>query len=784
MDRMPLNGWVWTGEPNAGMNTEVEFLYFRKKLEFAALPQKFTADVSADSRYKLYVNGQMVEVGPEKGDAKVWFYETVDLLPYLTTGENVIAAVVLRYPLHSSMGNHSIWRTENPGLYFKGSLVQANGTETEVVAGPDWVYKRADHVKIVSEGRGFFAPLQFYENSAGAAWSIGWQQPGYDDSDWSPAVPYAGITPHRAVSPGNLLPRPIPSLFQRPQQLKGIMKIRESAHTEAQWNDLFAGQGEITIPANTKEIVEINAGEETTGYMQWKFKQGAGAKLHVVYAEAYVHLVENTSGHGPAMRELKRDRLDCENGVLNGYADDYAVAGYGVDGQEEYYEPFWFRAFRFIRLEIETGDAPLTISQMDYRETGYPLEVKSWVKTSDESLEGVWDISERSLRRCMHESYEDCPYYEQLQYIMDSRSQMLYTYRVSADDRLARKCMDDFKRSARYDGLLNCSYPSFNPNVIPGFSIYYIMMVYDHMMYFGDPELVRYHMPTIDGILEYFRRNLNEQGLVSIGSGGLLYNARYWSFIDWVGEWRIGVPNSRVVGAMTMESFLYVYGLQHAAKLAEYMGRTSVAEEYLARAAEVQKAINTYCRGEKGLYQDGPGFEEYSQHCQVFAVLTDTVSMEEGYGLLKEVTDSFYCTPEELESGAVKRYPRCSVSMSYYLFRALEKVGLYERTERLWDIWREMVADNLTTCVESKENGEDGRSDCHAWGSLILFELPAVVLGVRPTAPGFSQWEVKPVAGYLDHAEGDVITPVGKIHVSWKKDENGEIVVEHGEMEA
>ena len=136
------------------------------------------------------------------------------------------------------------------------------------------------------------------------------------------------------------------------------------------------------------------------------------------------------------------------------------------------------------------------------------------VTTSDNTLADIWDISERTLRRCMHESYEDCPFYEQLQYIMDARQQILYTYAVSADDRLARKCLDDLKRSQRYDGLLNCCYPNCNPNVIPGFSIYYILMVYDHMMYFGDKKMIEEHMPAIHQILNFFDRNLTPQGYV------------------------------------------------------------------------------------------------------------------------------------------------------------------------------------------------------------------------------------------------------------------------------
>lgn len=233
--------------------------------------------------------------------------------------------------------------------------------------------------------------------------------------------------------------------------------------------------------------------------------------------------------------------------------------------------------------------------------------------------------------------------------------------------------------------------------------------------------------------------------------------SRFWSFIDWTVQWRetLGVPTATQTGPITMESFLYVMGLKHAAKLAAYIGREGIEKEYLERAAKVQQAINQFCKGAHGLYQDGPGVEEYSQHCQVFAILTDTVGKKEGVALLKRVMDD-------------ESYAQCSVAMAFYLFRAVEKVGLYERTKDLWDLWRNMLTYNLTTCVE---DGVSGRSDCHAWGSLILYELPAVVLGVKPLEPGFEKMAISPVAGYYTFAEGEVITPKGMVKVSWRKDE-------------
>lgn len=119
----------------------------------------------------------------------------------------------------------------------------------------------------------------------------------------------------------------------------------------------------------------------------------------------------------------------------------------------------------------------------------------------------------------MHEIYFDCPFYEQLQYEMDTQSEALYTYSVSADDQLMRQVIDDFTHLQRLDGLLNASYPNKNSNVISGFSIYYIMMLYDHMMYFGDRDLIRTYLPTVKRNLDFFAEHLNSDGLVAKAGG-------------------------------------------------------------------------------------------------------------------------------------------------------------------------------------------------------------------------------------------------------------------------
>ncbi len=749
------SNWIWLEDWTEEEQKEAVLAYFRRDMELQTVPEKFIIRISADTRYKLYINGVLCEIGPAKGDRQVWFYDEIDVAPFLKPGHNIWAVMVLRYPLDDEKSNMSLFRTKTPGLYIE-STEKTEAGDPLWSSDRNWKAKKEEGFHIVSENP-YFAPMQIYENRIRNTATCNWMQETYDDSHWENAKEYDHFDISWKESPGNLHKRPIPYMRRTRGRFASVERISQSVYSKEDWNRFLRGERSLLIPPHTTECVDLDAGELMTGFLRIFMKQGKGTKFDLLQAECYVQEIPEINSYDDL--PAKGDRTDSSTGLLAGNHDVYYSCGSGSDMQEEIYEPFWFRTFRFVRLKVETGEEALELKDFDYLETGYPLEIKTRVKTSDTTMEKIWDISERSLKRCMHETYEDCPFYEQLQYAMDSRNQILYTYAVSADDRLARQCMDDFRRSQRYDGLLTASYPCTGVNVIPGFSVFYIGMVYDHMMYFGDRDYIEEHLPAIDGILQFFHKHRNEKGLVE-KIGDLNRPDCYWSFIDWTPQWKAtnGVPSATLKGSITMESFLYLLGLQYASALNRYVGRIQTAEAYEKRAEQLQKAINTWCKGEKGLYQDGPGYEEYSQHCQVFAVLTDTVSVEEGRAYLQETLNH------------KEKYAQCSVAMMYYLFRALEKCGIYEKTEELWGIWREMLNNHMTTCAEDPL---DSRSDCHAWGALILFELPSVILGVRPAEPGYKKVFLNPMCQNMEWAKGEVMTPKGIVKVNWEKTKEG-----------
>ena len=151
--------------------------------------------------------------------------------------------------------------------------------------------------------------------------------------------------------------------------------------------------------------------------------------------------------------------------------------------------PLWWRTWRYLDLDIQTAADPLTLESLTANFTAYPFEERASFKSGDPDLDKIWDVSWRTARLDAHETYMDTPYYEQLQYVGDTRIQALISYTVAGDDRLGRQAIEAFDQSPLPDGLTRSRYPSSLPQTIPPFSLLWIGMLHDYWMYRPDPEL-------------------------------------------------------------------------------------------------------------------------------------------------------------------------------------------------------------------------------------------------------------------------------------------------------
>ncbi|MCF7942277.1 MAG: alpha-L-rhamnosidase N-terminal domain-containing protein [Spirochaetia bacterium] len=703
--------------------------------------------VSADSRYRLFCNGRSVISGPCKGSRFTTYYDVIDLSAYLREGENLLAIKVLHYPPVGE--NLSVWRYPLGMLYVTGEVVYRDGRREHIISDESWLCREDLSTRFVP-GHYYTMFLGGTEEVQGSMVPHHWQELGYDDGHWDHCAVYQLVdTSTGVLEPWQLNERVIPPLYEEQRDFLRLTGKGNLQEPDERILRACSGTDESSFLFGSLQryVLEIDAGELSTGFVMLAVSGGTGSIISMLCAECY----EDEPIEIPWQRN-KGIRDDAVNGRLYGDSDQYVVAGVGTgsDRQYERYEPFLFKTFRYIRLEISVGEEPLTLHSFQYRATGYPLDTQAEFRCSDSMLNTLWDMSLTTLERCMHESYEDCPYYEQFQYVQDTYLQTLFTYKVSGDDRMARKAIHDFHSSLLPQGLIQSRFPSIEPQIIPGFTIYWILMIYDHYQFFHDVEMIRRYLPTIDAVLGWFDRQLNRDGLVDDIPDA------YWQFVDWVTEWRDlrGVPAAARSGPLTVYNLMYALGLQKAAELNTLIKRDCIAQEYLVRSQSVNDSVRMHCWSEeRQLFKDGPDTELYSQHAQIWAVLAHTLTGDTAVKLMKDTLAS--------DSLATVSY-----AMTFFLFRALSQTGLYHKSFDLWDPWRSMTQMHLTTWAEDPVTQ---RSDCHAWGSLPLYEFTSELLGVGPSVDASEVITVSPVPGELFWAQGVVVTSFGLLSIRWQR---------------
>lgn len=187
----------------------------------------------------------------------------------------------------------------------------------------------------------------------------------------------------------------------------------ESAIDISKWEAFFAKSCALVLPAESRHNLELQADVHSTAFLRWAFKDvehSSSVKLKVTYSEGY----ELEPRSYPFFRS-KADRLDANVGHIIGPYDEVTLK-FTDNGETVVYEPFWFRTFRLLKIELGVGPGPIEISSFDVNQVNYPLAVKaSWKQPSDPQSEHIWDVSIRTMRNCMFDGYSDCPFYEQLQ---------------------------------------------------------------------------------------------------------------------------------------------------------------------------------------------------------------------------------------------------------------------------------------------------------------------------------------------------------------------------------
>ncbi|MES2730339.1 MAG: alpha-L-rhamnosidase N-terminal domain-containing protein [Bacteroidota bacterium] len=720
----------WIAHPTASRK-EYGVFHFRRSFDLPTKPESFLVHVTADNRYRLFVNGKPVGAGPARGDKMHWRFETYDLSPHLQAGKNTLAAMVWNMGNNQPMAQQT-WET--------GFLVQGN-TEKESAVNTDathWLVTQnlAYHPLPVTAA---MVDNQYY--AAGACDSVmaakypwGWEKAGFDDKNWQ--MPKAIRPGKPAYFPfgygegdANLVPRNIPLMEEKQERIPKIVRA-----TGIKVDDGFLkGVRLLVIPAHTKATILLDQTYLTTAYPELLVSGGKGSQVRLYYAEALLD-----------QNRKKGNRNETEGKRLVGYHDTFLPDGDQHPKEEpRLFRPLWFRTFRYVQLEVETTTEPLTIHEYYGMFIAYPFEQKATFTSNDPMLKNIWDISWRTARLCAHETYFDCPYYEQLQYVGDTRIQALISLHVAGDDRLVRNALTLYDHSRLSEGITQSRYPTDDAQMIPPFSLYWVAMVYDYHMYRNDPAFVKQFLPGIQGVLAWFEQHLDQHQLLS--------KLGWWNFVDWAPQFDRGVPTgAQDEKGTTIISLQYVYALDRAAEVFSYFGKTREAQYYRDVAVSIRKAVFNRCfDAQKQLFADTPEKKEFSQHANAMAILTDAIPVDQQASLMQKLLLD-------------KTLIQCTIYYKFYLMNALKKAGLGNQYLDNLGIWKTMISEGLSTFAETDK---DPRSDCHAWSASPMIELVATVCGIEPAEAGFKSVKIEPHLGVLKQATGRMPHPLGDILV-------------------
>ena len=722
----------WITAPGLGGTTQT-VLHFRRDIDLKTIPKTFDVDVSADNRFILYVNGQRVGQGPARGDLSHWRYETFGLTPYLKAGHNVLAAEVWNAkgdPAQTGFAGAPMAQVSaQTGFWLRG-----HDDSAIVDSDPHWRVA-------VQPGHGFASPVDAIARGLhNGVWYVASGAETIDgrqtDWDWAGTKETAANWVNAIAieaAPWSLMADPLPAMTHdavAPGQV-----VRASAP------DLTAFPAKsVTIPARGEATLLVDQGVMISAYPELILSGGKDAVITTTYAEA----LYDAQGH-------KGDRSAVGDRRAVGPSDTFTADG----GAHRAFRPLWWRTWRYMEITVKTGDQPLTLDALNLRADAYPLRAKGYFHSSDPQLNAIWDIGWRTVRLDAHETFMDSAYWEQLQYVGDTRLDNLIVYGVSGDPRLPEQAIDAFGQGTRADGMIQSAYPSYSDNVIPTFGLLWIGMMHDHWMNVPDQAVITRNLPGARKILDWYAPY--------VAPNGLLKRNPDWNFVDWVGDPALDrevFPSfDKTSGTSCLTSLFYLGALKQAADLETADGSADRAADDRTRAAALTRAIQDNCWDTgRGLYADDPSKTVFSQHANALAVLYDVAPADQAKAILDKIVKP---TGIDAPDGVLTT----SYYFSWYLIHAFEHAGLGDRYLGQLQTWRDLLSLHFTTWPEQRGNT---RSDSHAWSSHPTLDLIGIVAGVTSDAPGYAAVRVEPHPGRLASFDAAAVTPKGLVTVSYR----------------
>jgi len=497
------------------------------------------------------------------------------------------------------------------------------------------------------------------------------------------------------------------------------------------WQD---GQGRIVLQPDSQGDLELcfDFGVQVVGYYELELESAAGVEVDL-YAVEYIApdgVVQHTG--------------DNRNGLT-------LITRQGVNR----FLSTKRRSGRYVFLSLHHQSAPVVLRRFQVVESTHPFEPVATFSCSDPRLDRIWEISARTLKLCMEDTFTDCPLYEQTHWVGDARNEALYSFGVLGALEIARRCIRLTGESLERFPITGCQTPSGWDVLLPAWSFLWTISVWDYYFYSADRAFLERAWSWVVQNLRGAQELCTDQGL---------FSGPFWNLFDWSG---IDDRHDTVLH----NSLLLVGALDAARQCAEVLQDAQAASWLEGFRLDLVAAINRCWDPARAAYpdsllEDGTPSPVSSQHTSFLALLYDVIPSQ----YTSQALENILQPPD----GMVK--VGSPFAMQYY-YEALEKAGRQDRVlQSIYDSYLPMLELGSTTVWETfpgsdyNPAGFPTRSHCHAWSSAPLYFLPRIILGIQPVQPGGAAYQVSPhLPAGLAWARGTVATIGGPLSVEWRR---------------
>lgn len=764
---------MWLSETGPDTQTRL----FRRTFQAKGKVTQARIRLFAEAKYLLYVNGKFVDRGPCFHHPMIAPFDEIDLSEHLVEGDNVIAVLVQAI----NMGLHNHVPSGQPGLCVQMDWTDQTG-DHQITADEQWRISDQTGWQWPAPKRTWaIGPIEIYDMANA---QHGWQNPGFDDRHWQPPQ----LSKLGSTVPGGVqsIPRPTPTLGYQWFGLD-IHSISEIQITDEPIADIQPEKSAEEHSKRLEHLSTINVSDEITCEQDPTDPHAMQINGLTADRGMVLHLDLGAMHVG----QILLDATCPSEGVI-----DIAWCEAKADGNVSFSRKGACYADRIIACKGELNWRPITFSGMRYvtlifrgftgnlhiHRTGIHASIPDirWntdFKTSDNLLNDIHAICQRTLCVGSQESLMDCPTREQAAYIGDGLPVAMWIGRLTGDWRYFKDMIIEQFRRQSPCGLVRSTLYSWRDDTLVDYNLIALLGLKDYLQITGDQQTVESVLPAARKVLGWFTQQLDENdGLLSwqwqaerpvshredqfepdcpqITSMNLFIDhaGMGWHCIEDAGLDRHGTNAA-------LHAFLGM-ALQAMVEIENTVGDPELAVAYQQRAEQLKiKANATFFNTAENAYVDGvhqgEPLKQISEQTNTLAILAGWCSHEQSQTILARLLQT--------NDPAIARN---GYYFWLYTFEAMKRLDMLPLTiDKIRQLWQPVINAGASTVWETMA-GDHLDSHCHPWSCVPASTLITDILGLG----GLESQSpcVTPRCDLLEHAQGSMYTRHGKAYIQWQ----------------